>query len=150
MKCPYCNSTEMRVVDKRDSEHEGSTRRRRECLSCTKRFTTYERIENVDLSIKKKDGSVEAFNREKLKKGVLKALRKDEISSEKLHEILDSVEMGLLSKDSTTINSSEIGVLVLEKLREVSAIAYMRFASVYKGFDSLEDFEKEIDELKKK
>ncbi len=150
MKCPYCSSTEMKVVDKRNNEVDSSTRRRRECLSCTKRFTTYERIENVDLSIKKKDGGVEAFNREKLKKGVMKALRKDEISSEKLHEILDSVEMGLLSKDSTIIDSSEIGVLVLEKLREVSAIAYMRFASVYKGFDSLEDFEKEIDELKKK
>lgn len=140
----------MKVVDKRDSEYEGTTRRRRECLSCSKRFTTYERVENVDLSIKKKDGSVEAFNREKLKKGVLKALRKDEISSEKLHEILDSVEMGLLSKDSTTIDSSEIGALVLGKLREVSSVAYMRFASVYKGFESLEDFEKEIDRLKKK
>jgi transcriptional repressor NrdR len=149
MKCPYCFSKETKVVDKRDNETEGTTRRRRECLGCSKRFTTYERIENIDLNIKKKDGSCEAFNREKLKKGLLKATRKNEISPELLNEIMDSVEMDLLAKETTLVDSSEIGALVLKKFKEINPVVYMRFASVYKGFESLEDFEKEINELKK-
>ena len=149
MKCPYCFSNNTKVVDKRDNEHEGTTRRRRECLKCAKRFTTYERIENIDLSIKKKDGNCEAFNREKLKKSILKAIRRDEVSSEDLGRILDSIEMDLLSKETTVVQSSEVGKLVLEKLKGVSPVAYMRFASVYKGFGSLEDFENEISALKK-
>ena len=149
MKCPYCFSNDTKVVDKRDNEHEGTTRRRRECLKCAKRFTTYERIENIDLSIKKKDGNCEAFNREKLKKSILKAIRRDEVSSEDLTGILDSIEMDLLSKETTVVESSEVGKLVLEKLKGVSPVAYMRFASVYKGFGSLEDFENEISALKK-
>ena len=149
MKCPYCFSNNTKVVDKRDNEHEGTTRRRRECLKCAKRFTTYERIENIDLSIKKKDGNSEAFNREKLKKSILKAIRRDEVSSEDLTGILDSIEMDLLSKETTVVESSEVGKLVLEKLKGVSPVAYMRFASVYKGFGSLEDFENEISALKK-
>lgn len=149
MKCPYCFSNNTKVVDKRDNEHEGTTRRRRECLKCAKRFTTYERIENIDLSIKKKDGNCEAFNREKLKKSILKAIRRDEVSSEDLTGILDSIEMDLLSKETTVVESSEVGKLVLEKLKGVSPVAYMRFASVYKGFGSLEDFENEISALKK-
>jgi transcriptional repressor NrdR len=149
MKCPYCNSKETKVVDKRDNVHDGTTRRRRECLKCSKRFTTYERIENIDLNIKKKDGCIEAFNRAKLRKGILKAVRKDEISEESLNEIMDSIEMDLLSKESTVVDSSEIGVLVLNRFKEINPVVYMRFASVYKGFNSLEDFEKEISELKK-
>ena len=148
MKCPYCNSTETKVLDKRDNVHDATTRRRRECLECSKRFTTYERIENIDLNIKKKDGSCEPFNREKLKKSVLKAISRDEISSEDLNKILDSIEMDLLSKETTVVNSSEVGQLVLEKLRGISPVAYMRFASVYKGFNSLEDFVVEIEKLK--
>lgn len=149
MKCPYCNSKETKVVDKRDNVHDGTTRRRRECLKCSKRFTTYERIENIDLNIRKKDGCVEAFNRTKLRKGILKAVRKDEISEESLNEIMDSIEMDLLSKESTVVDSSEIGVLVLNRFKKINPVVYMRFASVYKGFNSLEDFEKEISELKK-
>ena len=149
MKCPYCFSGDTKVVDKRDNEHEGTTRRRRECLKCVKRFTTYERIENIDLSIKKKDGNCEVFNREKLKKSILKAIRRDEVSSEDLDRVLDSIEMDLLSKETTVVESSEVGKLVLKKLKEISPVAYMRFASVYKGFSSLDDFEKEIKELKK-
>ncbi len=148
MKCPYCSSTETKVLDKRDNVHDSTTRRRRECLKCSKRFTTYERIENIDLSIKKKDGSCEPFNREKLKKSLLKAVRKDEIPDEVLSGILDSIEMDLLSKESTVVDSSEVGELVLGKLRGVSTVAYMRFASVYKGFNSLEDFVSEIEKLK--
>ncbi len=149
MKCLYCFSNETKVVDKRDNEHEGTTRRRRECLKCSKRFTTYERIENIDLNIRKKDGNCEVFNREKLKKSLLKALRRDEISVEDLNKILDSIEADLLSKKLTVVDSSEVGELVLNNLKGLSHIAYMRFASVYKGFDTLEDFQKEIDSLKK-
>ena len=148
MKCPYCSSTETKVLDKRDNVHDSTTRRRRECLKCSKRFTTYERIENIDLSIKKKDGSCEPFNREKLKKSLLKAVKKDEVSEEVLNKILDSIEMDLLSKESTVVESSEVGQLVLEKFKGVSPVAYMRFASVYKGFNSLEDFIAEIEKLK--
>ncbi len=148
MKCPYCSSTETKVLDKRDNVHDGTTRRRRECLKCSKRFTTYERIENIDLSIKKKDGACEPFNREKLKKSLLKAVRKDEISEEALNKVLDSIEMDLLSKESTTVDSSEVGELVLNRLKALNPVAYMRFASVYKGFNSLEDFIAEIEKLK--
>lgn len=150
MKCPYCNSTETKVVDKRDNLVEGTTRRRRECLECNKRFTTYERIENIDLNIVKKDGTVEAFNRDKLKKGILKAVKKDEVSEEKLKEVLDNIEMELLSKESTSVKSVEIGDLVLAQFKDINPVVYMRFASVYKGFNSLEDFEKELMLLKKR
>jgi transcriptional repressor NrdR len=148
MKCPYCNSKETKVVDKRDNVHDSTTRRRRECLQCSKRFTTYERIENIDLNIKKKDGACEPFNREKLKKSLLKAVSRDEISVETLNEMLDSIEMDLLSKESTVVDSSEVGAIVLEKLRDINPVAYMRFASVYKGFVSLDDFVNEIEKLK--
>jgi len=148
MKCPYCNSKETKVVDKRDNVHDSTTRRRRECLQCSKRFTTYERIENIDLNIKKKDGACEPFNREKLKKSLLKAVSRDEISVETLNEMLDSIEMDLLSKESTVVDSSEVGSIVLEKLRDINPVAYMRFASVYKGFVSLDDFVNEIEKLK--
>lgn len=149
MKCPYCFSKNTKVVDKRDNECEGITRRRRECLKCTKRFTTYERVENIELNIKKKDGSVEAFNRDKLRKSILKAVRKGEVSDELLSNVIDSVELDLLAKETTLVNSSEIGLLVLKNFREINPVVYMRFASVYKGFHSLKDFEKEIKELKK-
>ena len=149
MKCPYCSSTETKVLDKRDNTHDATTRRRRECLVCSKRFTTYERIENIDLNIKKKDGSCEAFNREKLKKGILKAIKKDEISDEVLNDMIEGIEMDLLGKESTTVESSEVGRLVLEKFKKINPVIYMRFASVYKGFNSLEDFAKEIENLKK-
>jgi transcriptional repressor NrdR len=148
MKCPYCNSKETKVVDKRDNIHDSTTRRRRECLKCAKRFTTYERIENIDLSIKKKDGVCEPFSREKLKKSLLKAISRDEISVETLNEMLDSIEMDLLSKESTVVDSSEVGAIVLRKLRNLNPVAYMRFASVYKGFTSLDDFVNEIEKLK--
>jgi transcriptional repressor NrdR len=149
MKCPYCTSTETKVVDKRDSIDTGTTRRRRECLKCSKRFTTYERVENIDLNIQKKDGSIEAFNREKLKKGMMKAIKKDEVSEELLNQILDNIETKLLSKESTLVKSVEIGDLVLAEFKQIHPVVYMRFASVYKGFSSLEDFERELNLLKK-
>lgn len=149
MRCPYCGSSETKVIDKRDNLHDSTTRRRRECMSCTKRFTTYERIENIDLNVIKKDGSVESFNREKLAKGIFKALRKDEISDTTINEIIEEIEMDLLSRKSTVIRSTDIGKLVLKKLKGISPVAYMRFASVYKEFSSLQDFKEELKELEK-
>jgi transcriptional repressor NrdR len=146
MNCPYCDSTLVRVVDKRNSGGEGAIRRRRECLACKKRFTTYERIENLDLFVIKKDGKIETFSREKVKKGILKSFTKVPTKEEdlKINSIVEEIEQTLLNRKDTTVKSTEIGNLVLERLKEISPIAYMRFASIYKHFNSIEEFEKEI------
>jgi transcriptional repressor NrdR len=149
MKCPYCSSTSSKVVDKRDKNDEGVTRRRRECLECSKRYTTYERVENIDLSVRKKDGSLQQYDRNKLVKGVRKAVNMDRVGEEGLRNIVDQIEMKLLNMDSTEVDSRGIGKLVLDSLRELDHVAYMRFASVYNDFDSLDQFRKEIDELEK-
>jgi len=148
MRCPYCRNTETKVVDKRDNNDEGITRRRRECLSCAKRFTTYERIEKIDLKIGKKDGTVEQFNREKLKKGLIKAVDKRNIGEHEIERILDDIEIHLLNRKSTIVHSVDIGKMVLSRLRKIDSVAYMRFASVYKDFRSVEDFKKELSLLK--
>lgn len=147
MRCPYCGNENSKVIDKRDSE-EARTRRRRECLRCYKRFTTYERVENVELDVVKRDGTVEKFDRSKLTKSISKSIRKNTIDSEQLHRIVDDIEMKLLNRKSKEIHSSDIGEMVLTRLKWLDGTAYMRFASIYKGFDSLEDFEKEIKLLK--
>jgi len=149
MRCPYCGSEEDKVVDKRDNPEEGITRRRRECLKCYKRYTTYERIENVELDVVKKDGTVEKFDREKLKKGITKAISKRPITEEQVIKIVEDIEMKLLNRKATTIRASEIGEMILNRLRWLDGVAYMRFASVYKDFRSLEDFEDEFNNLKK-
>lgn len=150
MKCPYCGSEKTKVVDKRDNKEEGITRRRRECLSCYKRFTTYERIENIELDVIKRNGKVEKFNRKKLKHGLCKALDKRDITEEQIDRMIEDIEMNLLNRKDTAIKSSEIGKMILERLREMDSVAYMRFASVYKDFHSLEDFRKELNLLEKK
>lgn len=150
MRCPYCGKFETKVVDKRDNREEGITRRRRECLNCFKRFTTYERIEHVELDVIKKSGKMEKFNRDKLKRGILKAVNESEISDDQVCKLIDDIEMNLLNSKSTVIKSSDIGKLVLKRLKSLDPIAYMRFASVYKDFDSLDDFINELNLLKKK
>lgn len=149
MKCPYCGSAEDQVIDKRDNSDEGITRRRRECSKCFKRFTTYERVENVELDVLKKDGTVEKFNREKLIRNVKKALSKRPVTDEQIVRMVEDVEMKLLNRKSKVIKSSDIGSMVLNRLKWVDGIAYMRFASVYKEFDSLDNFQQEIKLLKK-
>jgi transcriptional repressor NrdR len=147
MKCPFCESEETKVVDKRDNRDDSSTRRRRQCLRCTKRFTTYERIEKADLSIQKKDGSLEIFDVEKIKKGIKKAVDEDKIADEDINSFVEEIERYVLnSKD--TVQSKEIGLMTLEWLRDKDPLAYIRFASVYKEFKSLDDIKKEIDDLK--
>ncbi len=146
MQCPYCQNEETKVIDKRDSE--GVTRRRRECLKCEKRFTTYERVE-LDLNVIKKDGRKEKFDFEKLKRGIYKALEKRPITSEKTDEIIGEIEAKIYrtAKDKD-IESNKIGEIIMEKLKKADKVAYIRFASVYREFADIEDFKKELKELK--
>lgn len=150
MRCPYCHSPETSVLDSRDSEDLATIRRRRECLRCQKRFTTYERVENIDLVVIKKDGRRESFDRNKLLGGVLKACEKRPISRELIESIVDKVELELRNLDSTEIPSQKIGELVMRKLRSLDKVAYIRFASVYRQFADIESFEKELKSLLKK
>jgi len=146
MLCPYCNNNETKVTDKRDSE--GLTRRRRECLKCGERFTTYERVE-LELKVVKKDGRREDYNREKLKSGLQKAFQKRMLNSEGMEELIDEVEAKIFrtAKDKE-ISSEKIGHIVMDKLKKVDKIAYIRFASVYREFADLEDFKQELKSLK--
>ncbi len=149
MKCPYCHHEETKVIDKRETEESLATRRRRECLSCEKRFTTYERIE-TDLIVIKKDNRREKFSREKIKSGILKAIEKRPISIEQVDQIIDNIEATLKSKNSSEISSSLIGELVMKKLKLLDKVAYIRFASVYREFEDPSSFLEEIKILTKK
>jgi transcriptional repressor NrdR len=148
MKCPFCDSEATKVVDKRDNRDDSSTRRRRQCLRCSKRFTTYERIEKADLSIQKKDGSLQVFDPEKIRKGITKAIEENKISEDEIDTFLDKVERYVLNSKET-VQSRKIGLMTLEWLKDRDPLAYIRFASVYKEFKSLDDIKKEIDNLKK-
>lgn len=147
MKCPYCLSTETKVVDKREADEEQITRRRRECLKCGKRFTTYERVEVINLAVIKKDGRVEPFDREKLKLGILKACEKRPIEEEILEKIVNYVESRAKRRKSLEIKTSQIGEMVVKKLKALDEVAYMRFTSVYKQFNDLSSFRKELKNL---
>ena len=149
MICPYCNSKETKVVDKRDNPSLKATRRRRECLKCKKRFTTYERTEQSDLIVIKKDKRREPFNREKLKNGIIKACQKRPVSYETIENVLNEIESELRKKTKTEVTSREIGELVMKKLKKLDKVAYIRFASVYRDFQDISSFEKELKSLKK-
>lgn len=150
MKCPFCSSNESKVVDKRDTEGAVATRRRRECLSCHKRFTTYERLETLPITVVKKDKTREQFDREKLISGVLKACEKRPVSREQVEALIDEVETELKNADATEIDSKKIGELTVKKLKKLDKVAYIRFASVYKDFKDIDDFTKELSKLTKK
>jgi len=146
MRCPYCTADETKVTDKRDS---GSVaRRRRECLKCGKRFTTYERVE-LDLNVIKKDGRREKFSREKLFAGIDKNLQKRPFTSGEIDAIVDDVEARVyrIAKDKD-IKSSQIGEMVMNKLKRVDKVAYIRFAAVYRDFADIDEFRQEIKKLK--
>lgn len=149
MRCPYCGSTESEVVETRDSEDLETIRRRRACLKCDKRFTTYERIENVSLIVIKKDGRREQFDRDKLKSGILKACERTKVSLDKIEKIVTSVERELRSGESVEVESNKIGQMVANKLKKIDKVAYIRFASVFKRFVDVEDFQKEVRKLVK-
>ncbi len=150
MKCPFCGSIESKVVDKRDTENSVATRRRRECLGCGKRYTTYERLEAPSLTILKKDKTKEPFDRQKIVSGLLKACEKRPVTKEQIDNIADEIECELKAMDATEIDSKKIGAKVIKKLRKLDKVAYLRFASVYKEFQEVEDFDKEVSKLIKK
>lgn len=149
VKCPYCGSRGSRVVDKRDSEDAAVTRRRRECLKCSGRFTTYERPEIGALMIVKKDGRRQEFDRAKLRSSLQKACTKRPISSETIERIIDQIEAQIRARDSLEIASTAIGDLVVEKLKDLDQVAYIRFASVYRAFADISSFEDELKKLLK-
>src|SRR5665811_687351 len=147
MKCPYCGSRETEVVETRDSEDLQTIRRRRACLKCEKRFTTYERVENVTLVVIKKDGRREQFSRDKLKSGIIRSCEKTTVSVEKIEKIVKEIEMELRGADSVEVESKKIGQMVATRLKKLDKIAYIRFSSVFKRFVDVEDFEKEVKRL---
>ena len=148
MKCIFCSHSETKVTDSRESED--ITRRRRECLKCEKRFTTHERAEQLQLYIIKKDGSRELFDREKLKRGILKACEKRPIPIDKIDNTVNKIEAKLRIIDADEIKSKHLGEEVSKQLKQLDKVAYIRFASVYREFADVEDFKKEIQALLKK
>lgn len=147
MQCPFCHCLDSRVVDKRDNNETGVTRRRRECLSCSKRFTTYERIETISLNVLKRSGKIEEFDREKLKKGIIKAVKKRPISEKVIDELIDDIELKLMNRRNREIKSTEIGSMVLTRLKKIDQIGYLLFASVYRDFNTINDFKTALAEL---
>lgn len=148
MRCPYCSSKDTKVIDKRLSKDLKINRRRRECLKCGKRFTTYERIESVDLFVKKKDGRRERFDKEKLTRSILKACEKRPISYRKITKIVDEIETTIRNLGKQEVKTSLIGDLVMQKLKAVDEVAYVRFASYYKHFTDIESFKKELKKIR--
>lgn len=144
MKCPYCKK-DTKVVDKRETTDVNSTRRRRECLKCARRFTTYERLE-VEITVMKKGGATEPFNREKIVEGLSKACEK-RLSTEQLDGIADSIEQELRKKDICEVSSKKIGDMVVKRLKSIDKVAYLRFTSVYREFEDVKMFEQELKKL---
>ena len=148
MKCPFCSVPDTKVIDTRLSESEGSIRRRRECEKCGKRFTTFERMENTPIAVIKKENTREPFDRNKILSGLIRACIKRNISTSVLENLVDEIESEIRNFHANEISSKEIGDIVLKKLKSLDKVAYIRFASVYKQFDSEEQFTKELSELK--
>lgn len=148
MKCPFCAHPESSVVDSRDSS-DAAVRRRRECAKCGQRFTTYEEIELADLYVIKRDGSREPFDRRKLEQGVTRACVKRPVSRESVEKILDYVEQRLRKSPKREVSTARIGHMVMDRLRRVDQVAYIRFASVYESFTDVASFEKVLRQLKK-
>lgn len=146
MRCPFCNYAESKVIDSRPTDEGERIRRRRECLSCGKRFTTYEIIETVPLIVVKKDKSREAFNREKLMKGIMHACQKRPVSIETIDRAIDEIEAKLQNSLDREVTSTLIGEYVMDQLKNIDAVAYVRFASVYREFKDINTF---MDELQK-
>lgn len=147
MKCPFCGYAESRVIDSRPTDENERIRRRRECLQCKKRFTTYEIIEDLPIIVIKKDKSREVFDRGKLLKGMLRACEKRPVTIQVLEQAIDSIETQLQSTLEREVTSVRIGEMTMEKLRDIDEVAYVRFASVYKEFDSAQAFKEELAKL---
>ncbi len=149
MKCPFCNHPESKVIDSRESKKGLSIRRRRECVVCKKRFTTYEKIEEIPYMVVKKDGSRQPFDGQKLLRGLLKACEKRPIPVRKLEEIVEEIENKVQEKPDKEIKASEIGLCLMDRLKDLDKVAYVRFASVYREFKDVIEFKKELESLLK-
>jgi transcriptional repressor NrdR len=149
MKCPFCSHSESKVIDSRESRKDKSIRRRRECMSCKKRFTTYEKIEVIPYMVVKKDGSRQPFDGEKILRGLLKACEKRPIPVGKLEEIVEEIEIRVQERPDKEIKASEIGLFVMDKLKSLDKVAYVRFASVYREFKDVLEFKQELETLLK-
>jgi transcriptional repressor NrdR len=147
MRCPYCGYLDSKVVDTRESTDLSATRRRRECLSCGKRFSTYEHIETTDLMVVKKDDRREPFNADKLRAGLVKALEKRPVGMEQINSTVEEIEQELRQDYPSEVPSKAIGALVMKKLKKLDQVAYIRFASVYKNFTEVRDFEEAAKEF---
>ncbi|MCL2359032.1 transcriptional regulator NrdR [Candidatus Bathycorpusculum sp.] len=149
MRCPYCNAENSKTLETRDSA-ENTTRRRKECITCGKRYTTYEYLETVELMVRKKDGELQRFDVNKIIRGLQKSCEKRPVTMTQINELADHVRQDLMLKGAQEVASEEIGDLIMQYLKKVDRIAYIRFASVYKQFEEPEDFRRVISEVKKK
>lgn len=150
MKCPFCSYEESKVIDSRPTDEGERIRRRRECLKCSKRFTTYEMIESLPIIVIKKDSSREPFNREKLLNGMIRACEKRQVSLETLEKAIDDIEQAIQNSMDREVSSDKIGELVMEKLKCIDEVAYVRFASVYRQFKDINTFMNELNKLLEK
>ncbi len=149
MKCIYCDHPESKVIDSRPTEEGNVIRRRRECLSCGKRFTTYEKVEQTPILVIKKDGRRESFDPHKIRVGILKATEKRPISIEQVDQIIEGIERSIYNSLEREVSSDAIGEMVMEALRNLDPVAYVRFASVYRQFTDIENFRNELEKLLK-
>ncbi len=146
MKCPFCQAENTKVIDSRPAEDNNSIRRRRECDVCGKRFTTYEKVETIPLIVIKKDNNREPYDRDKIESGIIRSCHKRPVSADKIKEIVDDIETVIFNLEEKEIPTSTIGSIVMDKLKDIDAVAYVRFASVYREFKDVNTF---MDELKK-
>ena len=148
MKCPYCGAEDSRVIDSRPADN--AIRRRRQCEACEKRFTTYEKIETIPLMVIKKDETREPYDRSKIEAGLVRACHKRPVSVDQINNLVDDIENEIMSRDRKEISTTQIGEQVMEKLRDLDDVAYVRFASVYREFKDVDTFLREIEKLAKK
>lgn len=149
MNCPYCTSPDSRVVDSRETESKEAIRRRRECTACGQRFTTYEKIEEIPITVVKRDGVTELFHPEKLLRGLSRACTKRRVPVERLQAVVADIERELREDAAYEVPSERLGMMALERLQEIDLVAYVRFASVYRQFESVEEFKQELEHLAK-
>ncbi len=147
MKCPFCNAADTRVIDSRPADDNSSIRRRRQCETCGKRFTTYEKLETMPLMVIKKDHSRETYDRSKIESGVIHSCHKRPVSTQQIDQMIDDIENNLFSMEDKEIETSVIGELVMSKLKELDEVAYVRFASVYREFKDVNTFMEELGKL---
>jgi transcriptional repressor NrdR len=149
VNCPYCGLDESRVVDSRETESKEAIRRRRECTACGQRFTTYEKIEEIPITVVKRDGSTELYHPDKLLRGLMRACTKRNVPLERLEGVVADIERELREESAYQVSSERVGKMALERLQGVDLVAYIRFASVYRQFESIEEFKRELEQLAK-